>query len=67
MKHFTPVELQHLITTPLYRVALDFEKNGTEHRVASIDGKELILTRDFHANRVNLVVEKGIVTTAFFG
>lgn len=42
-------------------------EGGGEVRVTKRDGVNKICTRDFHPNRANLKIEKGIVTAIDFG
>ena len=41
--------------------------NGWPYRVAERDGEQLMVTQDFNEERVNVAVQNGVVTRAWFG
>lgn len=50
-----------IVGEPLEGVKQSLETSQIRYRVSKIDGKACILTRDYDPQRVNLVVENGIV------
>ena len=48
-------------------VQKEFAEKNQIVRIASQDGQAMALTADYRPDRLNIAVEKGIITDAYFG
>lgn len=48
-------------------VQKEFEEKNQIVRIASQDGQAMALTADYRPDRLNIAVEKGVITDAYFG
>lgn len=63
----TEQDLQPVIGLPVNEAVMWLTRHHVPHRTVNVDGHPRIVTRDWNPNRVNLTIEKGIVTDAVFG
>jgi len=62
-----PAALQAFVGLSEQQAAAQASANGWPFRVAERDGEQLMLTQDFNEERVNVAVQDGKVTRAWFG
>lgn len=51
----------------LSEVQKEFETQNQLLRIVAQDGKAMAVTADYRPNRLNVAVEKGVITDAYFG
>ena len=62
-----PAALATFVGLTEQQAAAQAAANGWAYRVAERDGEQLMLTQDFNEERVNVAVQNGVVTRAWFG
>ena len=62
-----PAALQAFVGLSEQQAAAQAAANGWPFRVAERDGEQLLLTQDYNEQRVNVAVQDGKVTRAWFG
>jgi len=62
-----PAALQAFVGLTEQQAAAQAAANGWPFRVAERDGEQLMLTQDYNEERVNVAVQSGKVTRAWFG
>ena len=55
------------IGRPAEEVQKEFKEKNQVVRIASQDGEAMAITADYRPNRLNVAVEKGVITDAYFG
>ena len=55
------------IGRPAEEVQKEFEEKNQVVRIVSQDGQAMALTADYRPDRLNVAVEKGVITDAYFG
>jgi len=62
-----PAALTKFVGLTEQQAAAQAAANGWPYRVAERDGEQLMLTQDYNEERVNVAVQNGVVTRAWFG
>jgi hypothetical protein len=62
-----PVALQAFVGLTEQQAVAQAAANGWPFRVAERDGEQLLLTQDYNEERINVAVQNGMVTRAWFG
>jgi hypothetical protein len=62
-----PAVLQSFVGLTEQQAQAQAAAKGWPFRVAERDGEQLMLTQDFNEERVNVAVQSGVVTRAWFG